>query len=129
MLEHIPQCELTLREIFRVLKPGGRVVMSVDSLSGVAEACREEHRRRYFVHQYFTAESVLQKFREAGFRDVRVRALARSDFARRLFEDGVARNFVYRYTEAVRLFVKLWLEERRVPDTGRGMFLVVVGWK
>ena len=129
VLEHIPQCDVTLREIHRVLKLGGRVVMSVDCLAGVDEACREEHRRRYFVHQYFTAESVVRQFREAGFRDVRVTALARSDYARHFFEAGVARNFAYRYSEALRLAVKLWCEDRRTPDTGRGMFLVVVGWK
>lgn len=56
VLEHIINDEQALEEITRVLKPGGCLVMSVDSLSHetVAGDFKERHRRRYLVERYYT---------------------------------------------------------------------------
>lgn len=69
VLEHIADDVAALGEIHRVLRPGGRFVLSCDSLSnhGVGDALRERHAVRYAVHRFYTRESLTQRLESLGF--------------------------------------------------------------
>lgn len=69
VVEHFPHDERVLAHVHRVLKPGGALVLSADSLSnpGVTEAERARHRTRYAVNSFYTVESVGAKLAAAGF--------------------------------------------------------------
>lgn len=69
VVEHLANDDRVLRNVARVLRPGGLFVFSADSLSnpGITEAERRRHRARYAVNTFYTAENVRAKLDRAGF--------------------------------------------------------------
>lgn len=80
VFEHLPDDRQTLREMWRVLRPGGRILLTLDSLSlaGIGEAWCDEHRERHSVLQFYTHPSVCLLLEACGFRLIRHRYLLRS---------------------------------------------------
>ncbi|UCB60254.1 MAG: class I SAM-dependent methyltransferase [Candidatus Bathyarchaeota archaeon] len=68
VLEHIPNDDYTLKEIARVLKAGGCLVMSLDSLSHktTSDLMRERHRKRHRVKTFYTIPSIRKKLKRNG---------------------------------------------------------------
>lgn len=68
VIEHFEKPDAVLQEVYRVLKPGGTLVFSADSLSNPEITDRERfwHRDRYAVQEYYTTESVEEKLSKAG---------------------------------------------------------------
>lgn len=80
VFEHLPDDRQTLREMWRVLRPGGRILLTLDSLSldGVDETWRDKHRVRHSVRQFYTHSTVGPLLEACGFRLARHRYLLRS---------------------------------------------------
>ena len=68
VIEHIPDDEAAFREIARVLRPGGRFVLSCDSLSnaGITDRLRARHATRYAVRHFYTRAMLAARLERAG---------------------------------------------------------------
>jgi SAM-dependent methyltransferase len=73
VLEHIADDEGALRHLHRVLRPGGRLVLSCDSLSnrGITDRLRASHAVRYAVQHFYTRESLAVQLERAGLELIR----------------------------------------------------------
>ena len=69
VMEHLADDVLVMRNVARVLKPGGTFVFSADSLSnpGITAEERARHKKKYAVNNFYTVESVREKLAAAGF--------------------------------------------------------------
>jgi SAM-dependent methyltransferase len=68
VLEHTRDDAAVLREVARVLRPGGIFALSVDSLSSphVTESFRDHHVREYRCNQLYDATTIRERLRQAG---------------------------------------------------------------
>jgi ubiquinone/menaquinone biosynthesis C-methylase UbiE len=69
-LEHFADPFQGLREMSRILKPGGRLAISVDSLlpENSTPTFRDWHSRRHFVTKYFKQDELLYMMNTVGLR-------------------------------------------------------------
>ena len=125
VLEHIPDHESILSESLRILKPGGRMIFSVDSLEAIDDpGLIEAHRAAHQVQKYYRADELEQLLERTGFADVRVYPIFRSALARDLFIRGIRRGFNFGRLRTLSLTRRFLQAEDRTVEPTAGLFLI-----
>ena len=128
VMEHIPNHEEVLSECLRILKPGGRIVFSVDTLETITDAALvESHRAQHHVVRYFRPDTLGELLARKGYVNLEFRTLFRSDLARELFVEGITNGFNFGRLRAPRLADALRKAEAAVPADAPGIFLLARG--
>lgn len=130
VLEHIVNRDDVMRLIAEILKPGGRLAMSVDSLATVSDpALIAKHRADHAVQTYFTPTEIRTMLETHGFGDIRIWPIFRGPYAQGLFEQGIRSGFHYNRYRKFGTLARLVLEERRHRNSAHGMFLCATATK
>jgi SAM-dependent methyltransferase len=127
VLEHIANREEVFATIARVLKPGGVLAISVDSLAGISDPrLIAKHRSDHRVITYFTPPDLDALLARHGFQQIRIWPIFRGPYARRLFEAGIEREFVFDPIRKFGSLARLKVEEVMHAQASRGMFLCAI---
>jgi len=130
VIEHIPNYEEVLRECYRTLKPGGRILFTVDTLETISDPdLVSKHRADHHVVQYFRPDTLHTLLEGMGFTDLDMETLFRSGLARTLFEEGIRKGFNFGRFRATRLAKKLAKAEAATPPDSPGIFLLATARK
>lgn len=125
VLQLIPHWQETLTEVFRLLRPGGQMIICVDSLADISDpSVVQAHQKAYCVHHYFSERDLTQTLRSLGFRSVEVHSIFRSAYAERLFTRGIREDFRFGRLEAVVASFRLRLSEMRARVDEKGIKLI-----
>jgi 2-polyprenyl-3-methyl-5-hydroxy-6-metoxy-1,4-benzoquinol methylase len=130
VLEHVVNRDEVIDIVSQVLKPGGQLVISVDSLATITDpALIAKHRADHAVRTYFSPAALRTLLEGHGFHDVRIWPVFRSRYARRLFEGGIAREMQFHRYRKFWALARLKLAESRCRGAEAGMFLCATAVK
>ena len=73
VFEHLFNDEQAFSEIFRVLKPKGKLLATVDSLNSkyISGNYRKKHMQECYCAQTYTVESITGKLKDSGFKNIK----------------------------------------------------------
>ena len=91
-LEHFNEGETALKEIYRILKPNGSVVLTVDSLTyPLPEHVVAAHKIRNHVSHYYSLSEMKEKLTALGFEVTNSKYFVNSPLAVSLFKLSIRR--------------------------------------
>lgn len=127
VLEHIPDLEVALSKICVLLKRGGELHTTVDSLTTIKDPkILEWHSREYSVHRYFRADTAHDMLSRAGLDVFEGRYILVSDLAREELIYGLRTGRPTRLGLEKRiLYSKLVRQERAIRNPDAGLMLLV----
>jgi len=130
VIEHIDNHEEVLRECLRIMKPGAKIIFTVDTLETIDDpGLIEKHKQAHHVVRYFREDSLRELLSGIGFEVQEMQNLFRSDLARDLFIQGINRGFNFGRLRCTSLAEELALAEAATDSGKPGMFLLAVATK
>jgi len=124
VLEHVENLDEVMREFVRILKPGGQIHVSVDSLATIKDASIvERHKTINAVIQYFDAETLNQVFERSGLHVEEIAPIRRGEFARQEFEKRIATGYKGAIFKRIRDYKRLGTEDKNM-DSKEGLFII-----
>lgn len=130
VLPIVPNYEAIVAECRRVLKPGGELLATFDSLESITDPLLlEQHRNDHKIVQYLRPAAIREAFLRNGFRKVEVYSLFTGRLAHRWFIEAVRSQFTCGRMMVLAQALILNITERLVPAEQPGIRLLVRGTK
>lgn len=130
VIEHIPNYKEVLRECHRIVKLGGQLIFSTDSLATIKDQyLKKKHMQDHSVQRYFTKQEIKSTLEEAGFKRTKIYPIFTSNYAVTLFSQGIENGFQYGYLGSILQFLKLKKQEKLTTQNDNGIFLVIKAFK
>ena len=130
VFEHIPNYKEVLSEFYRILKPGGWLLLSIDSLSVIVEPfLLAKHKSEHHVEKYFKISEIEELLEKQGFENVMVEPKLLSRFAEKLFIKGIINHFRYSKITGIINTGLLFIAEKFNRRNNEGLFLLVKAYK
>ena len=128
-LEHFSEGETALKEIYRILKPNGSVVLTVDSLTyPLPEHLVTAHKTKYHVSHYYSLPELKEKLTELGFEVTNSKYFVNSPLAVSLFELSIRRPVINAALFPLALILSM-LSDFAAGKPDMGIFLAICARK
>ena len=127
VIEHVSNYEEVLRILYRILKPGGELMFSVDTLASITDPIIiEKHRQTCMIEQYFKEDALRALLETTGFCDIEIHPLLVSEYAKRQWTDRVTSgNFGYWFPRTFLGYLKMKYCEAQAKSAQAGLFLEI----
>jgi len=128
VIEHIPNYLEVFRELFRLLKKDGELIISVDSFSDFDQELLKIHEKEFAIEKYFEKEELRKLLTELGFRHIEIKPIFKSRFAEKWFTRVMkdpGENFdFHKRIYSFLLYYIIGYHERKVKQNDKGIFLL-----
>jgi ubiquinone/menaquinone biosynthesis C-methylase UbiE len=126
-LEHFENDEEALREIYRVLKVNGIVVLTVDSFTwNLSGKILSKHKMDHAVVNYYSIKELKIKLEKLGFRVVSYKYFVNSPISVFFLKFGVRRKFGYTYKVIFPVaYIMSAISDKFLATKEKGIFLAV----
>ena len=131
-LEHFKDDVKALKEMYRVLKPNGVVVLTTDSFSyPISDELKEKHRRIAHVVNYYTEETLKKRFGILGFEMRRSEYLLNSRITSFFVKIGIKIKWSGKFWKVVSFiaYPLCLVSDKLFGKKNRGYTLIVEGRK
>ena len=128
VLEHIKNYVYILKEIYSTLKYGGQFIFTVDSLENIdSPKLISLHKKRYKVENYFNSLNLKKKIESIGFKNISIKPICKSKYAKKLLIKGFAEDFNFsRLFSSFNYFLlKLSEKHSKNKNKNKGLFLLI----
>jgi ubiquinone/menaquinone biosynthesis C-methylase UbiE len=124
VLEHINNYPMVLQEWYRVLKKGGQLIFSVDSLETIRDKnLKYKHHKEHRVQNYFRSAELKTEMQKIGFTEVMINPIFQSNFANKLFVKGIKNNFRFNFIDLFHYYPILKIAEKNQKNKN-GIILI-----
>ena len=127
VLEHIPNWREVLSNTCEWLSPNGYLVISVDSLATLNDAeVIKKHRQDFSVISYFDCDALESALQGAGYTDIELKPILRSEHAKQWFTEAVLagaterRNIIGSFGE----YLRLRGSDKKASEVKQGIFII-----
>ena len=130
-LEHFKDGLKALKEMNRVLKPNGEVVLTADSFAyPISDELKERHRAIAHVVSYYTPEKLKERFEISGFEMSRCKYLLNSQITSFFFKIGIKMKWSGKLWKIISFIYPLCLiSDRLFGETDKGYTLIATANK
>ena len=125
VLEHIENYEKVLKITYKLLKKGGHLLFSCDSLETIKnDELLVKHKSDHSVKNYFRSNELKKVLQGIGFSDIKVYPIFQSLYAKNLFTRGIMNNFSFGKVTSIIYYYLMRLFEKN-EQNDEGIFLII----
>lgn len=124
VFEHLYNDEQAFTEIYRVLKPGGKILATVDSLNSkyISEKYKKKHMRECYCAQLYSTDSIKEKLKKSGFENIQANYIIGS-YMGILYEKLSEKFGALSYIFLLPLYPIVLLMEKTFKESGYKIFV------